>query len=39
MSLGEIISAGLATSASQAANVKFEACELEDSDFDFGTNV
>jgi len=39
MSLGQIIGAGLASSASAAANLKFEMCELADSDFDFGTNA
>jgi len=39
MSLSQIIDAGLASSASEAANLKFEMCEQEDSDFDFGSNL
>jgi len=37
--LSEIIAAGLATSASGAANIKFEALEFPSSTFDFGTNT
>jgi len=37
MSLGQIIDAGLASSASAAADLKFQECE--ESDFNFGTNT
>ena len=39
MSLGQIIAAGLASTASEAANLKFINCEQSESDFDFGTNT
>ncbi len=39
MTIGQIISAGLASTASEAVNLKFVNCEQNASGFDFGSNV